>query len=566
MKQHWWKRKWFSIPVMAGLVFAAIWVACYLPIHQLSYTGKWAVWIQWGLPSVITGLMILSRLKKKRAFQGIEHGSAQWGTKKDRKPFIDEDFQNNIILSQTEFLSLNGRKTRRNCHVATIGGSGTGKSRNYVKPNVCQMNACYVLADPSGEHLASEGQMLTDNGYEIKIFNVYDFKKSMHFNPFSYYDSVADIRNFVDILMANTSGDTSNSQSNEDFWVKSERLWFMSHIAYMMETLSQSEINMNTLMQMLGASDAREDDEEYQNAIDILFEELERENPRSFAAKQYRNYKKAAGKTAKSILISIAVRMADFDITEVADLFADDELELDKLGKEKTALFLIMDETASTYNYMVAILIDTLINRLVRTAKEYPGMELPIPIRLILDEFINIGKFPKMSAWTRTLRKYRIGLEFIVQDSAGGKEKYGEQQWKSILGNCDSVLFLGSKEEDTTKFVSDLLVGDTTIEDVSYSGNGKSSSIGNSSYSEQQSNKGRKLLDPAEVGKMSNDECLVSIRGVPVFKSKKYDLTKHKNYPLLADGNTAGFLYEREELDLSAVQNVEYIDVSEETT
>lgn len=554
MRRPWWKRKAFSIPVMFLLIYGLLWTVCWifkLQIEPHFSIGTWWSWIQWGLPFFVAGVLTLSRLAKQKAFSGIEHGSAKWGTKKEAAQFRDSVFQNNILLSATEWLSLNMQKCKRNLHVMVFGASGTGKSRYYVKPNVCQMNSCYVITDPSGEHLRSEGQMLKDNGYEIKVFNVYDMKNSMHFNPFHYFKKISDIRQFIEILMANTSGDTSDPRHTEDFWVKAERLWLMSHIAYMMETLTPEQVNINTLMMMLTSSDAREDDEEYQNGVDILFENLGNENPNSFAYKQYRKYKQAAGKTAKSILISISVRLSDFDIPMVANLFQDDELELEKIGREKTALFLIMDETAKTYNYMIAILIDVMINQLKKTAIASPGMKLPILTQCILDEIINIGRFPSLDLWTRTLRKYEVSLQFLIQDYAGTKLLYKDGA-KSIVGNCDTVIFLGGKEEDTVKFVSENLVGKTTIETTSYSGSGNAKSIGTSGYSKQEQAQGRSLMDAAEVGKLSDDECIVAIRGVNPFKSKKYNLTKHPNYSLLADGNE-GYSYKRSDLKLEEI-------------
>jgi type IV secretion system protein VirD4 len=396
------------------------------------------------------------------------------------------------------------------------------------------------------------------NGYSIRTFNVCDFSKSMHFNPFIYFTSVSDVRSFVEILMANTKGE--GEKSGEDFWVKAERLWFMSHIAYLMETLPKEEVNIPKLLDMLTSSQTKEEGDDFTNPVDILFEDLEQENPRSFAVQLYHNYKLAAGKTAKSILISVSARMTDFYIPEIADLFADDELHLEELGKKKTAYFLIMDETKSVYNYMVAILVDTMINCMSNCAKDCPGKALPIPVRCLLDEILNIGKFPSLDRWTRTLRKYNIGLEMMIQDMAGGEDTYGEKQWSSIVGNCDTIVFLGSKEPHTIKFVSEQLLGDTTIETVSYGGNGGSGGIGNNSYSQNRQAQSRKLMDAAEVSKMGNNECLVSLRGINVFRSKKYNLKKHPNYHLLADRKSPGYTYIRDEIQLDEIQYVTMIN------
>ena len=514
-----------------------IWVMKYLNFLDYKMAAEAS-----GILALLMGSM---QIRKKREYKDIEDGSSIWGKYKDIKPFIDKNFFNNMILSASIFLSMNMYKTHRNCHVFVVGGSGAGKSRYYVKPNVMQMNASYVVTDPSGEHLRDEGTMLTDHGYKVKVFDVLHPERSMHFNPFVYFKGIKDIRRFINIFMANTSGDTSNSQYNEDFWVKAERLWLMATIAYLQETCPEHERSMNSVVLLLNNSEARDDDESYKCAVDVLFDDLEAKNRESFAVKQYKKYKLAAGKTAKSILISIGVRLADFDIPEISHLVADDELELDKMGNEKTALFIIVDDADTTYNYLVALLLDVLFNTLKNVADDQPEHHLSIPVRCLLDEIANIGRFPTLHILVAVLRKRWISLEFLFQNVNQAKAIY-KDNWATIEGNCDTTVFLGGKGEDTTKYVSNDLLGKTTIDTVSYGSSGSAKSLGANGYSSNQQKAGRNLLDETEVSRLADDDCIVSIRGLNPFRCKKYDLKKHPNYRYLADSDPANtFTYIR---------------------
>ena len=509
---------------------------------------------------VLSLLMTLTQFKKKRQYENIEHGSSEWGTKKDIKPYIDKEFQRNMILSQTEYLSMDMRKTHRDCHVFVIGGSGSGKSRYYVKPNVMQMNASYVITDPSGEHLYSEGKMLEKNGYKIKVFDVVSLTNSMHFNPFVYFKEVKDIRRFINILIANTNGETPGSNSQDGFWEKAERLWLMAAIAYVQETCLDYEKNMNSVILLLNNSEVRDEDEEFKSAVDILFEDLEKQNPNSFAVKQYKKYKLAAGKTAKSILVSVGVRLADFDIPEISQLVADDELELDRIGSEKTALFIIVDDTDPTYNYLVAILLDVMFNTLKNVADNSTKHHLDIPVRCLLDEIANIGRFPTLHILVAVLRKRWISLEFLFQNLNQLKALY-KDNWATIEGNCDTTVFLGGKGDDTTKYVSNDLLGTATIDTVSYGSSGSGGSLGKSGYNSNQQKSGRKLLDQTEVSKLNDDECIINIRGLPPFKSKKYKTEQHQNYKRLADDNPSNaYIYHRG-LDLDN-KNIQYVTIN----
>lgn len=477
------------------------------------------------------------RPDKRREYKNIENGSARWGKKKDIAPYIDPVFKNNIILSSKEFLSMDMYKTHRDCHVFVVGGSGSGKSRFHALPNIMQMNASYVITDPSGEHLRNDAKMLEDHGYKVKVFNTVDMENSMHFNPFHYYKEPEDIIRFSELFIANTSG-SSTQGSSEDmgFWKNCEKLWFMAHIAYIQETCLEEEKNMNSLVLLLNNSETREEDEAFKSPVDILFDELGQKNPDSFAVKQYKKYKLAAGKTAKSILISVAVRLANFDIPKVARLFDDDEMELEKFGDEKTALFIIVSDTDKTFNYLVAILLDVLFKTLANVADHRPEHHLKIPVRCILDEIANIGFFPDLHIMIGVLRKRWVSLELLFQNLNQLKAAY-KDNWATIEGNCDTTVFLGGKGEDTTKYVSNDLLGKATIDTKSYGGGGTAASLGQNSYNVNEQKAGRSLLDETEVARLKDDECIVQIRGLQPFKSKKYDPKSHENYKYLAEAN-----------------------------
>lgn len=536
------KKRLIKCGVLALLTSALLSGICaYILISfQLNQYLSMTVWC-----SCACGLFLgLLRFRRQRDFEDIEHGSARWGTKKDFAPLSDKDPNNTIILSKSEQLSMDGRKTNLSNHVLVLGDPGSGKSRNYVKPNVAQLNANYVITDPSGEHLFAEGKMLKDAGYKIRVFDVTNPQNSMRFNPLSYCKDPKDARKFIEVLMTNTSGDTSHPQHNEDFWIKSERLWFMAHIAYLIEAAPPEQRNIPSLVELLNQSMAKEEDENFKSHVDILFDDLEEVNPDSYAVKQYKKFKLAAGKTLKSILISVGVRLADFEIPDIRNLVFEDELELEKMGMEKSALFIIMDESDTTYNYIIAILLDILFHINVNTAKQAPGRHLKYPLRCIIDEIANIGKIPKLDILISTTRKYWIYFELIFQDVSQIKAKYRDDA-PVILAVCPIKLFLGGSGEETTKYVSEQLLGKATIDTMSYTGSGTSGSLGKNSYSQNQQKTGRSLLDQTELAQLPKSECIVFIKGYPPFRSKKYDVRDHPRYKLLADGDTDGYVFDR---------------------
>lgn len=415
--------------------------------------------------AVLIKIIVYTKGKNAKKFrQGKEYGSARWGTKKDIEPYMDEKFQNNILLTQTERLTMNGRpanpKYARNKNVLVIGGSGSGKTRFYVKPNLMQMHSSYCVTDPKGTIVLECGKMLEDNGYEIKILNTINFKKSMKYNPFAYLRSEKDILKLVQTIIANTKGE--GEKSGEDFWVKAEKLYYTALIGYIFYEAPREEKNFATLLDMIDASEVREDDETYMNPIDRLFEALEKKEPTHFAVKQYKKYKLAAGKTAKSILISCGARLAPFDIQELRDLMSDDELELDTLGDRKTALFVIISDTDDTFNFVVSIMYSQLFNLLCDKADDVYGGRLPVHVRCLLDEFANIGLIPKFEKLIATIRSREISASIILQAQSQLKAIYKDNA-DTIVGNCDSTLFLGGKEKTTLKELSETL-GKETID------------------------------------------------------------------------------------------------------
>ncbi len=531
------KSRLFIIPFLFLVTFGIFMLLTYMVVSKLKYQVNWKTAAE--VSAAVSILLVLMRFhgNQKREYKNIEQGSARWGNKKDITPYIDKNFQHNIILSSSEFLSMDMRKTHRDCHILVVGGSGSGKSRFYALPNIMQMHTSYVITDPSGEHLRNEGKMLEANGYKVKVFNLVDMENSLHFNPFHYYREPEDIIRFVELFIANTSGSKSQMASEDmAFWKNCEKLWFMAHIAYIQETCLEEEKNLNSLVLLLDNSETREDDESWKSAVDVLFDELGKQNPDSFAVKQYKKYKLAAGKTAKSILISVSVRLANFDIPKLANLVENDELELQKIGDEKTALFIIMSDTDKTYNYIAAILLDILFKTLSKRADSLPEHHLKIPVRCILDEIANIGYFPDLHILIAVLRKRWIHLELLFQNINQLKALY-KDNWATIEGNCDTTVFLGGKGEDTTKYVSNDLLGKATIDTVSQGGSGTSSSLGQNSYNFSEQKTGRNLLDETEVARLDDNECIVSIRGLPPFKSKKYNPEKHVNYKLLAESS-----------------------------
>ena len=482
--------------------------------------------------AVLIKIIIYTKGKNAKKFrQGKEYGSARWGTKKDIEPYMDEKFQNNILLTQTERLTMNGRpanpKYARNKNVLVIGGSGSGKTRFYVKPNLMQMHSSYCVTDPKGTIVLECGKMLEDNGYEIKILNTINFKKSMKYNPFAYLRSEKDILKLVQTIIANTKGE--GEKSGEDFWVKAEKLYYTALIGYIFYEAPREEKNFATLLDMIDASEVREDDETYMNPIDRLFEALEKKEPTHFAVKQYKKYKLAAGKTAKSILISCGARLAPFDIRELRDLMKEDELELDTLGDRKTALFVIISDTDDTFNFVVSIMYSQLFNLLCDKADDVYGGRLPVHVRCLLDEFANIGLIPKFEKLIATIRSREISASIILQAQSQLKAIYKDNA-DTIVGNCDSTLFLGGKEKTTLKELSETL-GKETIDLY----NTSETRSNQKSFGLNYQKTGKELMSQDEITVMDGSKCIFQLRGVRPFLSDKFDITKHKNYKFLED-------------------------------
>lgn len=482
--------------------------------------------------AVLIKFIVYTKGKNAKKFrQGKEYGSARWGNRKDIEPYMDEKFQNNILLTKTERLSMNGRpsnpKYARNKNVLVIGGSGSGKTRFYVKPNLMQMHSSYCVTDPKGTIVLECGKMLEDNGYEIRILNTINFKKSMKYNPFSYIHSEKDILKLVQTIIANTKGE--GEKAGEDFWVKAEKLYYTALIAYIYYEAPKEEKNFATLLDMIDASEVREDDENYKNPIDRLFEALEKKEPRHFAVKQYKKYKLAAGKTAKSILISCGARLAPFDIQELRDLMSEDELELDCLGERKTALFVIISDTDDTFNFVVSIMYSQLFNLLCDKADDVYGGQLPVHVRFLLDEFANIGLIPKFEKLIATIRSREISASIILQAQSQLKAIYKDNA-DTIIGNCDSTLFLGGKEKTTLKELSETL-GKETIDLYNIS----ETKSNQNSFAMNYQKTGKDLMSQDEITVMDGGKCIFQLRGVRPFFSDKYDITKHKNYRLLED-------------------------------
>jgi len=485
------------------------------------------------LAGVMRLVLYVKSKNKKKFRQGEEYGSARWGTPKDIQPFIDPVFENNIILTQTERLTMNSRPSKpkyaRNKNVIVIGGSGSGKTRFYVKPNLMQMpdKVSYVVTDPKGTIIVECGEMLKKAGYKLKVLNTINFRKSMHYNPFQYIRSEKDILKLANTIIANTKGE--GEKSTEDFWVKAERLLYCALIGYIYYEAPEEEQNFATMLEFLNASEAREDDESFQNAVDLLFEELEREKPEHFAVRQYKKYKLAAGKTAKSILISCGARLAPFDIQELRDIMAYDEMELDQLGERRTAMFVIISDTDDTFNFIVAIMYTQLFNLLCDKADDEHNGRLPYHVRLLLDEFANIGQIPKFDKLIATIRSREISASIILQSQSQLKTIYKDAS-ETILGNCDTMLFLGGKEGSTLKEISETL-GKETIDLYNTSDTRGQSR----SYGLNYQKTGKELMSRDELAVMDGNKCILQLRGVRPFLSDKYDITKHKRYRELSD-------------------------------
>ena len=512
--------------------------------HIMSMMGTFPVAFANPLPSLHpldlligfscgTGLRLAVYLRSKNAKKyrhGMEYGSARWGTAKDIEPFMAPKFADNIILTKTERLMMSNRpadpKNARNKNVLVVGGSGSGKTRFWLKPNLLQCHSSYVVTDPKGSIVVECGNALLKKGYKLKILNTINFKKSMHYNPFAYVHSEKDILKLVTTLMTNTKGEGSGG---DPFWEKSERLLLTALIAYLHYEAPAEEQNFATLLEMLNTMQVLEDDEEYQNPVDLLFEELAKKKPNSFAGRQYKLYKLAAGKTAKSILISCGARLAPFDIQELRDLTMYDELELDKLGDRKTALFLIMSDTDSTFNFLISMVYTQLFNLLCDKADDVYGGKLPIHVRCLIDECANIGQIPNLEKLVATIRSREISACLVLQTKSQLKAIYKDNA-DTIIGNMDSQIFLGGSEPGTLKDLSEML-GKETIDSFN-----TSDTRGNSpSYGTTFQKMGHELLSRDELAVLDGGKCILQLRGVRPFLSDKYDLTQHPNYKLTSD-------------------------------
>ena len=512
--------------------------------HIMSMMGTFPVAFANPLPSLHpldlligfscgTGLRLAVYLRSKNAKKyrhGMEYGSARWGNAKDIEPFMAPKFSDNIILTKTERLMMSNRppdpKNARNKNVLVVGGSGSGKTRFWLKPNLLQCHSSYVVTDPKGTIVLECGQAMLKNGYKVKILNTINFKKSMHYNPFSYVHSEKDILKLVTTLMTNTKGEGTGG---DPFWEKSERLLLTALIAYLHYEAPVEEQNFATLLEMLNTMQVLEDDEEYQNPVDLLFEDLAKTKPNSFAGRQYKLYKLAAGKTAKSILISCGARLAPFDIQELRDLTMYDELQLDTLGDKKTALFLIMSDTDSTFNFLISMVYTQLFNLLCDKADDVYGGKLPVHVRCLIDECANIGQIPNLEKLVATIRSREISACLVLQARSQLKAIYKENA-DTIVGNIDSQIFLGGSEPTTLKELSEML-GKETIDAFN-----TSDTRGNSpSYGTNYSKLGHELLSRDELAVLDGGKCILQLRGVRPFLSDKYDLTQHPNFKLTAD-------------------------------
>ena len=524
------------------------------------------------LIDIMVGIIVAALIKvivytkgknAKKFRQGKEYGSARWGNSKDIEPYVDEKFENNILLTDTERLTMNGRpknpKYARNKNILVVGGSGSGKTRFFLKPNLMQMHSSYVVTDPKGTVLVECGKMLEKNGYDIRVLNTINFKKSMHYNPFAYLRSEKDILKLVQTIIANTKGE--GEKSSEDFWVKAERLYYTALIGYLYYEAPEEEQNFETLLAFIDASEVREEDENFKNAVDYIFDALEKEKPNHFAVKQYRKYKLAAGKTAKSILISCGARLAPFDIEELKNLMEYDEMGLDTIGDKKTALFIIISDTDDTFNFVVAMMYTQLFNLLCDKADDVYGGRLPVHVRCLLDEFSNIGQIPKFEKLIATIRSREISASIILQAKSQLKAIYKDNA-DTISGNCDSELFLGGKEGTTIKELSENL-GKETIDLY----NTSETRSNQKSFGLNYQKLGKELMSRDELKVMDGGKCILEIRGARPFYSDKFDITKHKNYKLLSDYNKKNafdiekYLKRRDKVNLKEEMRVKVVEV-----
>ena len=512
-------------------------------------------------------LLIYMKSKNAKKFRrDEEYGSARWGTEKDIKPFVDPKFENNVILTKTEFLTMNTRPKNpanaRNLNACIIGSSGSGKTRFWLTPQLLQAHSSYVCVDPKGGVLSQVGAFLQRRGYKVKVFNSIDFSKSMHYNPLSYIHNEADILKFVDTLIANTKGE---GKEGDPFWTKAETLLYCALIAYIIFEAPAEDRNINTLVDMISGMDVKEDDESYMNAVDYMFKGLEKRKPDCFAVKQYKKYKLASGKTAKSILISCGSRLAPFDIPQLREIMSYDELELDRIGDRKTAVFFTISDTTPTYNFIVALAFSQMFNLLCERADNVHGGRLPHHVRVLWDEAANTGQVPSLEKLVAVIRSREVSLCLFYQQYAQCKAIYKDNA-ETILGNMDSVIFLGGRESSTIKEISENWLGKATIS-MQTEGRSRGQS---ESYNQNTQRLGRELMTPSELATMPGDKCILQLRGLPPFFSPKYDLKQHPNYKYTSEADKQKNAFDLDKLinrrrrpGLSEACEVYEVDVSE---
>ena len=512
-------------------------------------------------------LLIYFKSKNAKKFRrDEEYGSARWGTEKDIKPFVDPKFENNVILTKTEFLTMNTRPKNpanaRNLNACIIGSSGSGKTRFWLTPQLLQAHSSYVCVDPKGGVLSQVGAFLQRRGYQVKVFNSIDFSKSMHYNPLSYIHNEADILKFVDTLIANTKGE---GKEGDPFWTKAETLLYCALIAYIIFEAPAEDRNINTLVDMISGMDVKEDDESYMNAVDYMFKGLEKRKPDCFAVKQYKKYKLASGKTAKSILISCGSRLAPFDIPQLREIMSYDELELDRIGDRKTAVFFTISDTTPTYNFIVALAFSQMFNLLCERADNVHGGRLPHHVRVLWDEAANTGQVPSLEKLVAVIRSREVSLCLFYQQYAQCKAIYKDNA-ETILGNMDSVIFLGGRESSTIKEISENWLGKATIS-MQTEGRSRGQS---ESYNQNTQRLGRELMTPSELATMPGDKCILQLRGLPPFFSPKYDLKQHPNYKYTSEADKQKNAFDLDKLinrrrrpGLNEACEVYEVDVSE---
>ena len=534
--------------ILSSISQDPVYISLQFPALAAGAAGAAAVWL----------FYLYHTAGSKKYMHGTEHGSAEWGSKKDIVNFQDDKFENSIILTETENMTMNDRMKRtsdddfsRNKNVLVIGSSGSGKTRFYVKPNIMQMHSSYVITDPKGLLFHECGKMLQDNGYEIKVFDLVNRESSDKYNPFRYLRTADDVLKLITNLMANTS--SAQNKSEGDFWEKAETALLEAIFGYLLFNVKESDQTIANAMELLRMAEAKEEDEDYQSSLDIVFEDLEKKDPNNFAVKQYKIYKFAAGRTAKSILVSVGVRLAAFNIDSINRLVSGDTLQLDAIGDRKTALFVILPDTDKSFNFLAAMMFQQMFDILVyRADTEYRG-RLPVPVRCMLDEFANIGQIPMFEILMSTVRSRGISLNIILQNLAQIKNLY-KDTWEVITGNCDSLLFLGGTEQSTLKYISEMC-GKQTIKNQSIN-----ESKGQSgSYSLNNQVLGRDLITSDEAGRLKGRECILAIRSCRPFKSRKYDIEKHKNYRLLSDYSEDNWF---EKKDVKMLEDYDYMDVT----